>query len=161
MAKSSGTSLVIGVLMLLASLYALGGVYQAAALFVGMKALRNANLWGSIALVTAIFSAASFWAALRPIHASSPVVLVASGITLFVLAAMLIWPLLAEFVAVDGCLDAGGSYDYLSSACDFADNHPYLPVLDRQGFRLVGSVVFLFLGGVAFSIFIKERRLAA
>ena len=157
MAKSSATFLVAGVLMLLASLYSLGGVFQAAALFVGMKALRNANLWGSIALVTAILAAVSFWGAWRPIRLPSRVALGVSGIVLVALGVILIWPLLAEFVAVDRCLDAGGSYDYLSSTCGFAENHPYSPVLDRQGFRIVGSAVFLLLGVVAFGLLVTGR----
>jgi hypothetical protein len=31
-----------------------------------------------------------------------------------------------EFLAVDGCLDAGGSFDYLKQTCDFSQNHAYL-----------------------------------
>jgi hypothetical protein len=30
-----------------------------------------------------------------------------------------------ECLAVDACMDAGGSFDYLTAACDHQQNHPY------------------------------------
>jgi hypothetical protein len=47
------------------------------------------------------------------------------GLVLIVLGGpLVVWPALGyvrEFVAVDTCLDAGGSFDYTQSRCDHAD----------------------------------------
>ena len=40
--------------------------------------------------------------------------------------ALVVWPVLSyirECVAVDACLDAGGSFDYAQSRCDHLENH--------------------------------------
>ena len=150
--------LVPGVLMLLTSLYALGGVLQAASLFVGDRALRNGNFWGSIALVAFIIAIACFWMAGGHNRMPSRPFRVVTGGLLLALAWILIWPLLAQFSAVDRCLDAGGSYDYINSVCDFAENHEYLAVFDRQGFRIVGFLVFSVLGILSFAIDRIERK---
>jgi hypothetical protein len=53
----------------------------------------------------------------------------------FVVAAVLISPLfiyVSEFVAVDRCLDSGGSYDYVRGECDDRENHPYIPFRERH-----------------------------
>ena len=34
------------------------------------------------------------------------------------------YPRVAQFLAVDDCLDRGGSYDYANNVCDFVRNHP-------------------------------------
>lgn len=62
--------------------------------------------------------------------------------TLLALAALLIgqataWPIASEFLAVDHCLDAGGSYDYDARRCDFNGSHPGMAILERHGISLV------------------------
>jgi hypothetical protein len=55
----------------------------------------------------------------------------------------------AEFLAVDSCLDSGGSYDYDKNKCDKKDKHEYSPYSQRKqdliltcvGLSLLGSVV--------------------
>jgi hypothetical protein len=158
MRQRAAIFLVPGALMLLASLYALGGVLQAASLFVGARALRNGNFWGSIALVTFISAIACFWMAGGHNRIPSCAFRRLTGGLLLALAWIVIWPLLAQFVAIDGCLDAGGSYDYINSVCDFTENHEYFPVFDRQGFRIVGFLVFSVLGILALAIDPMRRK---
>ena len=43
---------------------------------------------------------------------------------LFVLALFVAWQFLREPLAVDRCLDSGGSYDYETGACDYEVNRP-------------------------------------
>ena len=56
-------------------------------------------------------------------------------VLLFV-AAVVSAPLVVTFVrelsAVDACLDAGGSFDYVRMACDHAANHPFVPFTARH-----------------------------
>lgn len=58
------------------------------------------------------------------------------GLVLIVLGgALAVWPALGyvrEFVAVDACLDAGGSFDYTHSRCDHAENHAFIAYSDRH-----------------------------
>ena len=44
----------------------------------------------------------------------------------------------SEFVAVDQCLDSGGSYDYARNTCDHERNHPYIGFAERHP-QLVGA----------------------
>ena len=37
-----------------------------------------------------------------------------------------------EFLRVDICLDRGGSYNYGVQACDFRDNHEFVPYFKRH-----------------------------
>ena len=53
--------------------------------------------------------------------------MIGSSIVLVIAGVFLAWPPLAEFLAVDSCLDMGGSFDYDKSICDFRVNHPYQP----------------------------------
>jgi hypothetical protein len=39
---------------------------------------------------------------------------------------------LSEWLAVDRCLDSGGSFDYASMQCDQAKNHPFVPFEARH-----------------------------
>jgi hypothetical protein len=52
----------------------------------------------------------------------------------------------SEFIAVDRCLDGGGSYDYSRGACDQERSYPYIPFASRYP-RLVRSFQpLLFVG---------------
>jgi hypothetical protein len=57
--------------------------------------------------------------------------LVVAGI-LGVLAVLIAAPFLSEFLAVDGCLDSGGSFDYTANACDDQTSHPFIPYSQRH-----------------------------
>src|SRR5687767_3269265 len=52
----------------------------------------------------------------------------------------------SEFIAVDRCLDGGGSYDYTRGTCDQQQSHPYIPFASRYP-RLVRTFQpLLFVG---------------
>jgi hypothetical protein len=51
----------------------------------------------------------------------------------------------SEFVAVDRCLEGGGSYDYSRGKCDHERNHPYVPFSSRHP-QLVSSFPTLAMG---------------
>jgi hypothetical protein len=63
-------------------------------------------------------------------------------------------PTISEFLAVDRCLDEGGSYDYAQGRCDREANHPYVrwsersngraPTLEGLAFVLGGALVLVF-----------------
>jgi hypothetical protein len=46
-----------------------------------------------------------------------------------------------EYVAVDRCLDAGGSYDYTAARCDHQRTHTVRPFAERQRALLLGTGV--------------------
>jgi len=56
----------------------------------------------------------------------------------------------SEFLAVDSCLDSGGSYNYYENSCDHENNHPYSTYLTRKrgliiifsSLSVIGLVVF-------------------
>lgn len=43
---------------------------------------------------------------------------------LVVTALFVAWQPLHESIAIDSCLDSGGSFDYAANACDYEDSHP-------------------------------------
>ena len=131
--------------LLVLSLYSLAGVLQAAMLFTGAKALRNANLWGSIAIVSLVGATTCLWLAgksgARTSGKSHSRLRGAVGVVAVVLASCLFWPVIRDFFVIDRCLDSGGSFDYVLSVCDMATNHPHLSLPEYQGFRVVASLV--------------------
>jgi hypothetical protein len=57
---------------------------------------------------------------------------------------------LGEAVAVDNCLDMGGSFNYGTMSCDFEMNHPYIPfkirhphLLQKSGIGFVSGMLLL------------------
>jgi hypothetical protein len=54
------------------------------------------------------------------------------------------------FLAVDACLDDGGSFDYLVGICDFAANHPAHPAINLAALGL--SLLWF-----CFGIFVLRR----
>ena len=64
---------------------------------------------------------------------------------------------LREGLAVDGCLDAGGSYDYQHGRCDLTRSHTYEPFLDRHAVLLGATAVAL--AGVTTAGLIRRRAL--
>ena len=159
MIRRSTLLVAFGCFLVVASLYTFGGMIQAASLFVGVKALRNGNLWGSLSLVSLVLAITCFLRArqtpllntklARPLRA-------VCGFAALLIAAWLIWPLVSDVLAADRCLDSGGSFDYVRSVCDMGDTHPYVSLLDRQGFRVVGAIVF---GACAFFALRSNRLL--
>jgi hypothetical protein len=89
------------------------------------------------------------------------------GITFIVLGILLPTPHVAvfasEFLAIDTCLDRGGSFDYDRMQCDYEQNHPYVSFSARHP---VLAPTFLPLAGLGASFagvgaFLVFRRSAA
>jgi hypothetical protein len=136
--------LVLGCFLILVTLYGLLGFFQGIMLYTGARALKNANLWGSVFLAASTASVFSFWA-VRVAGAPSPRYLLTcralSGIS-FAAAVWILLPVLRDLIAIDHCLDAGGSFNYVQSVCDFKQSHTTLSLFERQGFRIVAALVF-------------------
>jgi len=62
----------------------------------------------------------------------------------------------SEFLAVDSCLNSGGSYDYDNNRCDRKENHPYIPYSNRKK-ALILSCASLSVVGLA-SVFTMKLR---
>lgn len=61
-----------------------------------------------------------------------------------------------EFLAVDSCLDSGGSYDYDNNKCDKKADHPYMQYSTRKK-ALILSCTSLSLIGLASFLRIKKK----
>lgn len=78
-------------------------------------------------------------------------------IRIAVLAAAVFLPLRAtmiyvsEAVAVDDCLDMGGSFNYEAMTCDFERSHPYVPFDARHPGLFRQSGVCFIIGMVVFT----------
>lgn len=72
--------------------------------------------------------------------------MLAIGVALMLGAVAVIWFPLSTFLAVDSCLDAGGSFDYAVGLCDFDNAHPYEP---RNNTTRLSLALVLALAGVA------------
>jgi hypothetical protein len=129
---------ILGIVLLLASVYALLGVMQAAMLFTGARALLNANVWGSVWLLAVAGAASAFALAWRryrgPLPSRRPWILRIVGIGCLLAATWLSWCLISEAVAIDACHDHGGSFDYIHDSCDYSTPHPSLSFFGRSGF---------------------------
>ena len=62
------------------------------------------------------------------------------AIAALVIAAAVAWPFAAELLAVDRCLDAGGSFDYKTGQCDFKLTHASIGIWERHGVSLLVAV---------------------
>jgi hypothetical protein len=128
------------VALALAAMYTLMGVLQALSLFTGERALRNVSLWGSLSLVCLFASAFLIAKALR--LRFGPLTHKLAGI---LCSAMAVWSLSAVVkheLAVDRCLDQGGSFNYVHGVCDGSASHAALSLAVTHGFLLT-------LGGMA------------
>ena len=54
-----------------------------------------------------------------------------------------------EFLAVDACLDLGGSYDYKKYNCDKNENHPYISYSQRKKALIMSCAALSLLGIVS------------
>lgn len=102
------------------------------------EAARMADKYGLTALPCEARSEGFFYWE-RWTKPRTPMVL---AIGAFLFAAVLTWPAVSEFLAVDGCLDAGGSFDYALGRCDFVTNHPSRGVWEGHVLSLSGALVF-------------------
>lgn len=132
---------VAGTFFVLASIYAFLGVLQAASLFTGGRALYNGNLWGSLSLVFAFFAVHMFAANGRGMSRFHPGAAKFIAILWAAIAAWAIWQVLAHILAVDRCLDNGGSFDYVLGQCDSKYSHEAFSIWKTHGFLIVVAVV--------------------
>ncbi len=78
------------------------------------------------------------------------------AITLLVLAIVLTWMWVADFLAIDACLDSGGSYDYERRVCDHRSSHP---PGERRGRLLLGGALASAVAAVLlFKISLGKQR---
>ena len=68
------------------------------------------------------------------------------GAGLIAIAFWFVLPVFVDLLAIDRCLDGGGSFDHVNSVCDSTATHPNMTTFNRQGFRLVAFVVLLLWG---------------
>ena len=134
-----------GVFFLLASLYGLMGFFQAVMLFTGERALKNSNIWSSVFLV-AIALAIMCFAESRHKRSSRATHLAVAraallGVCLF-LSAAAAWRVASDYMALDSCLDLGGSFDYVRSVCDLTESHAVVSLFAWRGFFLTSTLVF-------------------
>jgi hypothetical protein len=80
-----------------------------------------------------------------------------TGIALLLVAGLIALLPLRTFLAVDSCLDGGGSFDYAKGECDFVENHPFGTRISGPVF--VGGGIALVLIGAALLVF--SRRTAS
>ena len=74
------------------------------------------------------------------------------GLAVLLFAAV---PYAREFIQAEGCLDRGGSYNYVDGACDHLTNHPYSPYTQRH--PLAVPVALLGLGLTVAGIVVGRR----
>jgi hypothetical protein len=80
------------------------------------------------------------------------------GIALVLGAVAVAWSPLSTFFAVDSCLDAGGSFDYVKGVCDYTRSHPYLA---RDSTARISVAALLAIGGLAAIVAASHRGSAA
>ncbi|ROZ63875.1 hypothetical protein EEB15_29265 [Ramlibacter sp. WS9] len=137
----------LGCLFVLVSLYGLMGFFQGIMLFTGERALKNANLWGSVFLLASAAAVRLFLPTRASGSPSSPRLVMARRVVGALVVALGLWillPVLRDMVAIDSCLDKGGSFDHVRSTCDFEQSHVSLSLFERQGFRLVAALALAF-----------------
>lgn len=128
----------------MASVYGLLGFFQAVMLFTGERALKNSNIWSSVFLLSLALSIACFGASRhespRSFHPSVFRALLLGVCLLLSVAAA--WRVFTDFMALDACLDGGGSFDYIHSVCDHIGSHSSVSLFAWRGFFLTSAVVF-------------------
>jgi hypothetical protein len=132
---------VAGTFFVLASIYALLGVLQAASLFTGGRALYNGNLWGSLSLIFAFFAAHMFAANGRSMSRFHPGAAKFIAFLWAVIAAWATWQVLTHILSVDHCVDNGGSFDYVLGQCDSKYSHEAFSIWKTHGFLIVVAIV--------------------
>ena len=68
------------------------------------------------------------------------------GIAMLVAAVVMGWPATSEFFAVDACLDAGGSFNYVLGICDLKVSQPYVSSPFRSPWLILLGVVLGLVG---------------
>jgi hypothetical protein len=131
-------------LLLAVAIYCALGVMQALSISHGQRAIWNINLWLSGWLLATVLA----WL-VAPIHLrQSQRSSIAKRLVPwahFAIATVAAWSIFSHILAVDACLDRGGSYNYLVSSCSLVETSSFMPLYQSHGFPIVASVVFAFL----------------
>lgn len=137
-------------LLVLTALYGLLGFFQAIMLYTEERALKNANIWGSMFVIAAVAAVFSFRAARVQTESAVRFRMARQFFSLVTLAAAIwfVFPVFSDLMAIDSCLDSGGSFDHLRSVCDLAQSHLSMSLFARQGFRLVMALVLVLLASL-------------
>jgi len=65
------------------------------------------------------------------------------SVVLLAIALLLAWPQAQQFLAVDACLDSGGSYNYAVGVCDHQASHPYIETAGSWSLWFAAALVVL------------------
>ena len=81
-----------------------------------------------------------------------------TGIALLLAAGTIALLPLRGFLAVDSCLDGGGSFDYANGVCDFKENHPFASPRIPVSVFLGGGIALAALGA---GLLLFSRRISS
>jgi len=132
-------------LLLAMAIYSALGVLQALSISQGKRVIWNINLWLSGWLLATVFAWLVAPIHLRPSQRGSIARRVVPWAH-FAIATAAAWSILRHLLAVDACLDRGGSYNYLVSSCSLVETSSFMPLYQSHGFPIVASIVFGLLG---------------
>jgi len=81
-------------------------------------------------------------------------------LVILVPAIILVTTYAKEFIIVDKCLDAGGSYNYKTGECDIVSSHPALPFNERHPFLYMAGILSGVIGaaGLMFTTNYQKRK---
>jgi len=143
-----GVLLTSAVVALLAALYGLLGFFQAVMLFTGLRALKNSNIWASVFLVGVSLSVFCLRVARRQSDRAPGAVHRIGRLTFLIACCLLsvgaLWRVVSDYLALDSCLDIGGSFNYVRSVCDLTSAHPALSLFAWRGVFVTAALVFAF-----------------
>ncbi len=131
-----------GVVFLLASLYGLMGFFQAVMLFTGERALKNSNIWSSVFLVALALATVCFASSRRQRSGRATHVRAVLLAVCLLFSAAAAWRVAGDYLALDSCLDLGGSFDYVRSVCNSAGSHAVVSLFAWRGFFITSAFVF-------------------
>jgi hypothetical protein len=141
-----------------AAIYGLLGALQAASLYQGSRALWNQNLWLALTFLALVVASLIVWPG---IVFGAPRSGFANSTYFWLAVAMLAaCPPIKQFLGMDACLDAGGSYDSIQGRCSMTTSHPYIPMHRTQGLFMVVSAISLALALLSYVWSRRTERLA-
>lgn len=81
------------------------------------------------------------------------------GLVLLILPpAILLGGYFSELANVNECIRAQGSYDYLRGACDFEQQHPFIPYFERHTWLVNGAMSLAVLGVIVCALGLYKKR---
>jgi hypothetical protein len=139
-----------------AGIFGVLGVLQAASLYQGSRALWNANLWSTLVFIALVAAGLIAWPGI--VLSEPRATLPRSTYFWLAVAAFATWPLIKQFVAIDACLDAGGSYDSIQGQCSMNTSHPYVPTYRTHGLFMGIAAISSILACLSYVSAKRTRR---